>query len=137
MSKTLRYTFLVHMIVSAVLGVLLLVIPGTFLARVGWQAMLQSLDWENTDPFASRVLGAALLALAWSSFRGWRASERAQVSVLVEVEALFCVLGCAGLLRHLIPRVIDPGWWPAPGWTAVGILAAFAVAWIVGLFSRA
>ena len=136
MSKVLKFTFLIHAVVGALLGVLLLVIPGGFLNRIGWQAMLQALGWANTDPFVSRVLGAALLALAWSSFRGWRATERAQVVVLVEMEAVFNVLGCVGLLRHLLPGFLAERWLPAPGWTAFAILAVFAIAWIVSLVKK-
>ena len=131
MSKGLKTTFLVHAIVAAVLGALLLLIPGRFLLWIGWQAMIQALNWENTDPFVSRILGAALLALAWSSYRGWRAADRDKVVTLIEMEAIFCVLGCAGMLWQLVPRIVSHRWFPAPGWITIGLLAAFAAAWIV------
>ena len=122
MARWLKIVFLVHMVVAAVLGALLLAMPGRFL---GW------LGWAPVDPLLSRVLGAALLALAWSSFRGWRAQERAQVAVLLEMEALFTVLGCVGLLRHLL--IANYPWMV---WTLLAVLAAFAVAWIVALFKK-
>jgi hypothetical protein len=136
MSKALRYTFLVHTVVAVVFSLLLLIIPGKFLDVIGWQGMLQELGWENTDPFASRLLGAAMLGLAWSSFRGWQATAWTQVAILVEMEAVFTVLSCAGLLRHLIPRAIDPGWFPAIGWLVFAGFAVFAIAWIYFLVKR-
>jgi len=125
MSKALKTTFLVHAVVALVAGAPLLIVPGAMLTRLGWAPI---------DPLVSRVVGAALLALAWSSFRGWRATERAQVSILVEMEAVFTVLACVGLLRHLLV-----GGWPVAPWLALAVLAAFAVAfavawiyWLVG-----
>ena len=122
MARWLKIVFLVHTVVAAVLGALLLAMPGRFL---GW------LGWAPVDPLLSRLLGAALLELAWGSFRGWRAQERARVAVLLEMEAVFTVLGCAGLLRHLL--IANYPWMV---WTLLAILAAFAVAWIVALFKK-
>lgn len=123
MSKGLKTTFLVHAVVALVAGAPLLIVPGGMLTRLGWAPI---------DPLVSRVLGAALLGLAWSSFRGWRATERAQVSILVEMEAVFTVLACVGLLRHLLV-----GGWPVVPWLALAVFAAFAVAWIYWLVGEA
>jgi len=122
MSKALRLTFLIRAVVGVLFGALLLIIPGRFLEWVGWAPI---------DPIAGRVLGAALLALAWSSFRGWQATERAQVATLVELEAVFTVLGCVGLLRHLL---FAP--FPAMVWIVFVILAIFAIAWITFLLKK-
>ena len=92
MSKSLRYTFLVHAVVALLFGAALLAAPGRTLGLFGWAPV---------DPLLSRVLGAALLALAWGSFRGFRAAERWQVALLVELEAVFCVLACRGCLAHV------------------------------------
>jgi hypothetical protein len=119
MSKALKTTFLVHAVVAALAGVLLLLIPGRFLQWVGWAPI---------DPILSRLLGAAFLALGWSSFRGWRATEWAQVAILVELEAVFTVLGCVGLLRHLLFAS-----YPLIVWLNFAVLLAFAIAWIVFL----
>jgi hypothetical protein len=76
-------------------------------------------------------LGAALLALAWGSFRAWKATERKQVAILVETEAAFCVLACAGLLRHLLTAN-----YPWYVWGVFVIFAAFAIAWIYALVKK-
>jgi O-antigen/teichoic acid export membrane protein len=117
MAKWLKIVFLVHMVVAVVLGALFLIIPGRFLSWLGWAPV---------DPLLTRVLGAALLALGWGSFRGWRAQERAQVAVLIEVEAAFTILGAVGLLRHLLIAH-----YPWMVWLLFAGLAAFAVAWVV------
>jgi len=122
MSKALGTTFLVHGIVFVLVGAALLLVPGRLLLELGWAPI---------DPIVSRLLGAALLGLAWSSFRGWRATERSQVAIVLEMEAAFAVLGSAGLLRHLLT-----GGWPLIVWVVLVVLLAFAVAWIVFLVWR-
>ena len=120
MSKAVRYTFWVHAVVALV-GVPLLLAPGRFLGWIGWAPI---------DPIISRLLGAGLLALGWSSFRGARAGEREQ-RILLEMELVFTVLGCVGLLRHLLFA-----WYPLMVWILFAVLAIFAVAWAVFLFAR-
>jgi hypothetical protein len=119
MSKALRTTFLIHAIVAVLAGALMLLIPGRFLKAVGWAPI---------DPIISRLLGAALLALAWSSFRGWRAAGWVQVAILVELEAAFTILACVGLLRHLLVSR-----YPYFVWLQLALFAVFACAWIVFL----
>lgn len=116
MTKLLKTTFILHAIVAVLFGAPLLVMPGVF---------LQTLGWAPIDPILSRVLGAALLALAWSSLRGWRAKEWAQVALLVEMEIVYTILGCIGLLRHLLFAR-----YPAIVWLQFVLLAIFAAAWI-------
>jgi len=117
MSKGLKSTFLVHAIVAFLVGAPLLIAPGRFLGIF---------SWAPVDPLLDRVLGAALLGLAWSSWRGWRATDKAQIIFLVEVEAVFCVLACLGLLRHLLIA-----YYPFIVWLVFAVLAIFAIAWIV------
>jgi hypothetical protein len=122
MPKALKTTFLIHAVVSVVGGLLLLAIPGR---------TLQFFGWAPVDPILSRVLGAALVALGWSSFRGWQATERAQVQVVVELEAAFTALACVGLLRHLLFSR-----YPLMVWLLFAVFFIFAVAWIVFLVGR-
>jgi hypothetical protein len=122
MSKALRTTFLVHAVVSLLSGAPLFIVPGQMLTWLGWAPI---------DPLASRVLGAALLAVAWSSLRGWLATERARVAILIEMEAVFTVLACVGLLRHLLA-----GGWPLVPWLALALFLAFALAWVTFLVRK-
>jgi hypothetical protein len=118
MPQGFRYVFLLHMIVFGVAGLLLLVIPGRVMPWV---------NWETGAPITGRLLGAALVALAWGSLRGLLAREWREVSLVVEMEALASLLACAGLLRHLIL----PGRWALTGWVALVVLALFAIAFLV------
>ncbi len=116
MSRGLKNLFLVHALVGLLFGAPLLIKPGGF---------LQLFNWAPIDSLVSRILGAALLGLAWSSYRGWRATEKAQVAILIEMEAVYCVLGCVGIVRHLLVRT-----YPIIVWVVLAVLAIFAVAWI-------
>lgn len=122
MPKGLKTLFLVHAVVAVVFGLPLLIIPGRLLTWVGWAPI---------DPIAGRLLGAVMLGLAWSSFRGWMAEERAKVAILVELEAVYTVLACVGLLRHLL--FAHYPWFP---WFVFAIYLAFALAWIYFLVRR-
>lgn len=122
MSKSLRYTFLVHALVAVVAGLPFLVAPGRWLNLFGWLPI---------DPIMTRLFGAALLALGWGSFQGWRAAARSDVEILIQVEAVFTVLGSLALLRHLIG-----GSWPWYVWTLFIVLVLFAIAWIYHLLRR-
>ena len=122
MSRYLKILFPVHMVLAAILGALLLALPGRFL---GW------LNWAPVDPLLSRMLGAALLALAWGSFRGWRSDNPAQARILIELNIAFSALSAVGLLRHLLFAN-----YPAIVWILFGGLVVFAAAWIVALVKK-
>jgi hypothetical protein len=116
MSRMLKLALLIHMIVSVILGVLLLVIPGRFLTWLGW---------VPNDPIISRVLGAALLAMSWGDWRVWRRSARAEARLLVEMHLGFAVLAGIGMLRHLLA-----GGWPVMVWMVFGVFGLFALIWL-------
>jgi hypothetical protein len=122
MSKSLRYTFLLHAVVALLFGAALFVAPGRFLGLFGWAPV---------DALLSRVLGAALLALGWGSYRGFRAAERGQVALLVELEAIFCVLAAAGLARQMLGYA-----YPWYVWTMLGVYVLFAIAWVWALLKK-
>ena len=117
MSKLLKTTFLVHAVVGFLFGAPLLLAPGRFLGLF---------NWSPVDPLLSRILGAALLGLAWSSLRGYQQTSREKVALLVEAEAVFCTLAVVGLLRNM--------WgsnWPFIVWLILALQAIFAVLWLV------
>ena len=125
--KWRRTTFLAHLINAGVLGAIMLAAPGRLLSLLGWTPI---------DPVISRLLGAATLALAWTSFRAWRmiagaegtamaATDEAQIGMLVQMEAMYTLLACVGLLRHL-----TQGRWPWYAWLLFADYALFAIAWI-------
>ncbi len=137
-SNSLRTTFLVHLIVALILGAALFLIPGRTLTLLGWvdewvqlpESELSIPGGTFVDGVITRVLGAALLALGFASYLGWRASRREQVNLLVQVELVFCVLGIIAILIGLFTmgRAM-----PVIGWILAAILAVFAVAWGLAL----
>ena len=122
MAKGLKIVFLIHTVVAAIIGLPLLLIPGRFLGLFGWAPV---------EPIINRIFGAALLALAWSSFRGWRAKHWSQVAILVEADVVFTVLSCVGLLRHLLKAN-----YTLIVWGPFALLLIFAIAWIVALLQH-
>ena len=139
-SDGLRTTFLVHLVVGAILGIALFLVPGRALNLLGWVP-----DWvqlPNTDqnipgqtfvdPVVTRILGAALLALAFSSLRGWLGSAPArkwsEVALLVELETIFNALGAIAILAgaFLIGQRMQAGM-PLIGWVLFVVQIAFTV----------
>ena len=117
--QVLTKVFLIGWIVDGLMGLILWVIPGKFLSWLGWAPI---------DPIISRLLGAALLALAWASFLGWRSRSEAQVAVIIQIQAAFATLGAIAVLRHLLVAR-----WPFMVWLLFVVLAAWAIVWLVYL----
>lgn len=137
-SNYLRSAFVVHMILAVVLGAALWIIPGRTLTILGWVPEQVTLPESNlnipgvtfVDGVLIRVLGAALLALGYASFLGWRATRREQVNLLVREEFVFCVLGTMAFLAGIftLDRAI-----PVIGWVMTAILIIFSVVWGLAL----
>jgi len=130
MSRMLKLALLIQMIVGVILGVLLLVIPGSFLTWLGW---------VPNDPIMSRVVGAALLAMSWGDLRVWRSSATAGARLLVEIHLGFAALTAAAVLRHLLAATLAEGaelsrlfagGWPVTMWTVFGVFGLIALMWL-------
>jgi hypothetical protein len=122
MTKALKVTFGVHAVVALLFGVPLLVVPGRFLGLFGWLPV---------DPLITRLLGAAMLALSWGSFRGYRTTDASMQLAFIQMEVIYTILGAVGLLRHLLIA-----WYPWYVWTLFAILAVFAITWLFFLWKR-
>lgn len=132
-SRGLHITFLVHAIIAVVIGAVLWLVPGQGLSLLDW--VPETTPVPNTDvtidgtflvdPILDRLFGAALLAMAFSSFQGWRAKEWGSVELLVQSEAVFCILAVIAILAALI--LGRPFNWIR--WVTLAIFAVFAVAW--------
>jgi hypothetical protein len=121
MSKLLKGAFLLQAVLAVLTGLPLLLAPGRFLGIFGWAPV---------EPLLDRLLGAALLAMAWTSIFAFRASNRSQVNILVQMQLIFCGLGALGFLRHLTTGA----YYPPMVWTVFAVLATFTIVWAVGLF---
>jgi hypothetical protein len=122
MSQGLKITFLIHAIVALIFGIVMYLIPGRFVGLIGWQPF---------DSNMTRGFAAALLALAVSSWFGYRAARWEEVRIVVQMEIAFTVLGAvAGLYGFFVKGA------PVLIWVAIVIWVAFAAAWIY-FYSRA
>lgn len=133
-SSRLRWTFLIHLIVAGVLGVALFAVPGRTLSLLGWVEEMVRLPESElmvpggtfVDPLITRLMGAAMLALAFSSYLGWRAKTWGQVSYLVQMETVYCVLGT---LAFVITLLMTERNIPLAFWALLVVMVAFAVVW--------
>ena len=133
-SAGLRYTFLAHCIVGAVIGLSLWIIPGRTLTYFGLIAAWVELPTSGisipggafVNPLMTRFFGAALLALAFSSFKAWRSREWLAVRVIVQLELIFFVLSFISTLYYLthVEALMRPF-----GWTVFVLVSVFALAW--------
>mgnify|MGYP001028052947 FL=1 len=115
MSKLLKVTLLVHIVLAVGLGLPLLAAPGRFL---GW------FGWAPVDPLISRMFGAALLGLGWLDFRTLRSSSRQAAQGVIEAGIIFCGLAALGMLRNM-----GGSSWPWFVWTVLAVYAALAGLW--------
>ena len=116
MTKALRITFLLYSITTLIFGLPLFLAPGRFLDLFGWQPV---------EPLLFRLLGAALLAMAWTSFRNFRAAEEDRVKMCLQGNLIFTGLGALGFARHLF----SASWYPLMVWFIFWLLLVWAVVW--------
>ncbi len=102
-------------------GAGLLLAPGRFLGLV---------YWAPVDPHISRILGAALLAMAWLAWRMVKTSDMGLVSVGIEVFFIFTFLSSVGLLRHVLFAN-----YPLVVWVLTIALLLFAVYWAISWYA--
>jgi hypothetical protein len=113
-SSGLKTTFLVHLIVGAITGVVLLLIPEVYGNTV---------NWPIADPLPFRLIGAATLGFAASSWWAYRETKWDSVKIVVQMEVFWTALGTLVLLWGLIFAGA-----PVFGWVHAVILAGFAIA---------
>ena len=99
----------------------LLLAPGRFLGLV---------YWAPVDPHISRILGAALLAMAWLAWHMIKTSDIGLVSVGFEVFLIFSFLSSVGLLRHVLFA-----YYPPVVWVLTIALLLFAVYWAISWYA--
>ena len=134
LSDRLRTLFLIHALVGFVFGAPLWLVPGRTLTLLGWVPEMVALPETEMsvpgvtfiNPVFVRLLGAALLALALSSFLAWRARRWEEVNLLVQLELAFTVLGAVAIVVGAFTLDRDL---PAIGWVTLAIYVIFAVAW--------
>ena len=112
----LKITFLVHVVLAGVFGLVFLLIPEMFGGMMG--APIK-------EPSTFRLVGAALIAFAASSWFAYRQSLWDRVKIVVQMEIVWTILGVLATLYGLVYEGLPTG-----DWMNVVILGAFAVAFI-------
>jgi hypothetical protein len=88
-------------------------------------------NWPVQEPAAYRLIGAAILGFAASSWLAHRETAWERVKIVVLMEMVWTILGTLVMLWGLIFAGL-----PAVGWLNAVILAAFAVAFSVFYFRK-
>lgn len=116
MSRGLKYTFFVHMLVALTFGLLFLISPDLY-ARIA--------NYSPIDPIITRSLGVAVLGLAFSSWLALRAATLDEVRIILETEVFYTVLMTATLTLIMV-------FTPAPVFTLVplSVHLLFAIAFV-------
>ena len=113
-SAGLKTTFLVHFIVAAIYGLLLVLYPQMW-------GNLAGIVVEETDPY--RLVGAALLAFAVGSWLAYRETAWEKVRIMVQVEIAWTVIAALVILWGLVFVGLPP-----LEWMNVAFLSGFAAA---------
>lgn len=122
MSKLLKVTLVVHIVLAVGFGLPLLVMPGRLL---GW------LGWAPVDPLISRMFGAALLGLGWLDLRTLRSNSRQAAQGVIEAGIIFCGLAAVGMLRNM-----GGSNWPWFVWAVLGGYALLAGLWVLNWLKK-
>lgn len=112
----LKITFLVHFVVAGIFGAGFLLIPEMLTGMLGARAM---------EPTTFRLVGAAMLAFAASSWLAYRQPVWERVKIVVQAEIVWTILGVLATLYGLMFEGL-----PAADWMNVLILGVFAVVFI-------
>jgi hypothetical protein len=116
-SAGLKTTFLIHIVVGTIFGLIYLLIPDVWGNLVGWPVQ---------DQTANRLLGAAILGYTASSWWAYRETLWERVKIVVQMEIVWMVLATLVLLLGMFTLGL-----PTIGWLNVVLMGGFAVAFIV------
>jgi len=111
---SLRRWFVVHAIVDLVFALPILIDP---------EGTLQLFGWSTVDPVATRLVGAALIALGTESFLGRHASV-ASFRTMLRLKVLWSLSACLGIALSI------SGGAPAGAWLFLMVFSSFSLVWI-------
>jgi len=121
-SRGLRITFLVSVIIFAVMGLITLLMPQLLGTMAGVKIL---------EPETFRTVGAAMLAFATGSALAYRQKSWEKVKIIVIMEIVFGVLAALALIWGLITGAL-----PVSDWSNVVITGGLTVAFIVFYFKK-
>jgi hypothetical protein len=113
--NSLRQWFVIHFIADIIFAIPLLIVPVAFLTLLGW---------ETVDPLATRLVGAALLAIGVESLLGRNAGAESLKGML----NLKLIWSGAASIGIFVTMVTVGG--PAVGWLLLLTFVAFHLLWL-------
>lgn len=119
-SSGLKTLFLINFIIAGIFGVQHLLAPRLWTDLAGMEIM-ETVTW--------RVIGAALIGFAVSSWMGYRETEWRSVRILVVMQVVWSILGALVILWGIIFEGLAP-----LEWLNVVTLAGFALAFTIFWF---
>lgn len=120
-STFLRITFFIHIVIGAIFGIALYIVPDIFLAFFGMTL---------NDP-TTRLFGGVMLALTIGSVLALATKEWLRVRIIVEVEIFWCILGLIGAIVHMF---LLPTFTTLAGILIIAILAVLLFLFLIGYF---
>lgn len=114
LSSGLKTVFLIHAIVGTVVGLAYLLIP---------LQVNDLINWPTTDDAPLRLIGAAILGFAVSSWLAYRETDWEHVKIVVQMEIFWTILATIVFLWGVLFANL-----PAFGWVDAVVMAAFAIA---------
>jgi hypothetical protein len=113
----LRMWFVIHFVVDVVFAIPLFLFPIAFLSLLGWHSI---------DPFATRIVAAALFGIGIESFLGRNAKAQTFKNML-NLKIIWSgatILGVGlSIIQNIYPTTITQ-------WLLLGTFAAFHILWV-------
>lgn len=117
LAKRLKFWFTIHFILDVAAALPLFFFPAWFLQILGWQVV---------DPFASRLVAAALFGIGIESWLG-RNGELATFAHMLNLKIIWSATAVLGIVFSMAQ---SPGWPSAGQWLALVIFLIFHFLWV-------
>ena len=112
-SSILKYTFLLHFLMTIFFGLAYFLIPDIFLAMIAWPLEVSM----------SRVFGAVFIGVAIASLYGFRAESWDRVEIVVLMEIVLTLFGLIAMIWNMLTILTLP----LIGWAFAGLFGLFFI----------
>jgi hypothetical protein len=116
LAKRLKFWFIIHFILDVVAALPLFFFPVRFLQLLGWQVV---------DPFATRLVAAALFGIGIESWLG-RNGDLATFGHMLNLKIIWSAAAVLGIVFSMVQGA---GWPSAGQWSALVIFLIFHFLW--------
>ena len=99
MPSILKYTFLLHFIVSMIFGFLFFLSPEFYVSATAWPFL---------DPAAGRVMGSAFLGFGFAALLGYRAGSWEEVKIIVIADIIFTLFSLVSMVWMMVIHATIP-----------------------------